>query len=451
MLDQMFTAESFRRIFDIENRKGVDLASIYFPNLEQITNTIRDKAGEIRALRKIKPNMPSEVYESNYSKLKSELSTLKSKKSDLIDIEMENISASASKPDFKLTIQRRDIPNAKSAYSVGETAEAFFVVKQLQYNINRIYGVKQSNRHDLSCQIRDTIISGFPFELVRTDISEFYESIDRKRLYNKLDQDQLLSFSSKKYIKQLLNAYGNLSGSAVGLPRGVGISAYLSELFLRSVDRSIRNLPGLVLYCRYVDDIVAIFARPPGGDEIGIYKDIISNILTTNGLSMNSSKTLEIDYADHTRQNVFEYLGYKYTGAGNNLLIAPSDAKMAKLRQRLDATFKNYAERKCVDSRLAFREIVSRIKFLTGNTRLSNSKSIATIGIYYSNSLVNDLTGIKQLDTTLRNRIRQIKRPALRQKLKKYQFESGFLERRFHKFNSKEIQKIVEAWKHVKA
>ncbi|MGY2049476.1 hypothetical protein [Methylobacterium sp. JK268] len=166
---------------------------------------------------------------------------------------------------------------------------------------------------------------------------------------------------------------------------------------------------------------------------------------------MNSSKTLEIDYADHTRQNVFEYLGYKYTGAGNNLLIAPSDAKMAKLRQRLDATFKNYAERKCVDSRLAFREIVSRIKFLTGNTRLSNSKSIATIGIYYSNSLVNDLTGIKQLDTTLRNRIRQIKRPALRQKLKKYQFESGFLERRFHKFNSKEIQKIVEAWKHVKA
>lgn len=27
MLDQMFTAENFRRIYDAENRKGVDLAT----------------------------------------------------------------------------------------------------------------------------------------------------------------------------------------------------------------------------------------------------------------------------------------------------------------------------------------------------------------------------------------------------------------------------------------
>lgn len=31
MLDQMFRADNFRRIYDAENRKGFDLASRYFP------------------------------------------------------------------------------------------------------------------------------------------------------------------------------------------------------------------------------------------------------------------------------------------------------------------------------------------------------------------------------------------------------------------------------------
>jgi hypothetical protein len=51
LLDQMFTAANFRRIFDSENRKGLDLASRFFPNLASHTFSIKDKVQEIRALR----------------------------------------------------------------------------------------------------------------------------------------------------------------------------------------------------------------------------------------------------------------------------------------------------------------------------------------------------------------------------------------------------------------
>jgi hypothetical protein len=37
LLDQMFTAENFRRIFDTENRKGLDVAGRYFPHLAPMT------------------------------------------------------------------------------------------------------------------------------------------------------------------------------------------------------------------------------------------------------------------------------------------------------------------------------------------------------------------------------------------------------------------------------
>lgn len=445
----MFTAENFRHIFDRENRKGIDLVSRYFSHLNSKTDAIREKVSDIRALRKKKSALPPHKFEEQERKLKTDLSELKADKSAAIDLEMEKLSAAVAKPEFKLQLDQKMGPNAKLVYCVDGSAETFFVGKLLQRNINRIYGVKQANRHDLTCRIRDTINSGFPFELVRTDISSFYESIDRKRLYEKLDQDQLLSSSSKRFVKQILDSYEKLSGRPTGIPRGVGISAYLAELFLRPVDREIKNIQGNVLYCRYVDDIVAIFIRPPTGDAPASYEQSIIEILAANGLKHNANKTTTIDLGVTGGVHHFEYLGYSFAINSNILSIAPSDAKVDKLKKRLEATFEAYSKTSHISSREAFRTLVARVKFLTGNTRLMNSKSSATTGIYYNNPLITDFSKLEQLDTALKKHINTVKRPSLRNKLKTYKFKKGFVERRFHNFNSRELAIIVRAWKHA--
>lgn len=447
MLDQMFTAENFRRIYDAENRKGADLATRYFPTLEPFTLSIRNKVQEIRDLRKSESTFKASDFEARLLTLKSELTALKAVKSSAIDALMDEISHRVLKPSFKIALSQKMGPKGKAVFCIDEEPETFFVIKQIQRNIHHIYGVKQASRHDLVCQLRDMLVSKFPFELVRTDISSFYESIDRKRLLEKLERDQLLSSASKKYIKQVLDSYDLISGKPTGVPRGVGISAYLAELYLRPVDKTIRAIPGLVLYCRFVDDIVAVFARPPAGKSLGSFKQLINETLSDNGLALNEEKTSEFNLAD-TNPKKFEYLGYRFYLKQELFEISPSAAKVMKYRSRMNAAFADYWREKPVNSKKAFRKLVARIKFLTGNTRLSNSKSRAATGIYFNNPLVTDLSSFKLLDGQLKRRIGELKRSSLQKKIRKLMFTTGFEQRRYHNFSTHELQMIVRAWKH---
>lgn len=448
MLDQMFTAENFRRIYDAENRKGLDLASRYFPTLEPLTLAVREKVKAIRDHRAIEATMAADVFEARLITLKTELAALKADKSAAVDALMDDISQKVLKPSFKIDLSEKIGPKGKSVFCIDAEPETFFVVKQLQRNIQRIYGVKPANRHDLVCQLRDMLGGSFPFELVRTDISSFYESIDRKRLVEKLDSDQLLSPASKKYIKQVLDSYGAISGTAIGVPRGVGISAYLAELYLRPIDKAIRAIPGIVLYCRFVDDIVAVFARSPAGMNLGSFKDRIIAIFGDNALEHNPEKTCEFFFADNNPA-IFEYLGYRFNLSGGKCEIGPSAAKVAKYHVRMNAAFEAYWKLRPISPRAAYRELVARIKFLTGNTRLSNSKSQAATGIYYNNSIATDLSSFAQLDKELKVLIKTLKSSSLQKKLKKLKFTTGFVQRRYHNFSTLELQMIVRAWQHV--
>ena len=447
MLDQMFTAENFRRIYDAENRKGVDLASLYFPTLDPFTIAVREKVQDIRDFRKTEATMTADAFEAQLLELKAVLAELKTAKSSAVDALMDGICQKVLKASFKIDLSQKIGPKGKAVFCIDAEPETFFVIKQLQRNIHRIYGVKQANRHDLVCQLRDMLGSKFPFELVRTDISSFYESIDRKRLVEKLDRDQLLSPASKKYIKQVLDSYGAISGTPTGIPRGVGISAYLAELYLRPVDKAVREIPGLVLYCRFVDDIVAVFARPPAGKSLGSFKELIIAIFGDNGLAHNATKTSEFKLAE-TGPTKFEYLGYRFHLKPGQFEISPSAAKVAKYRARMNAAFAEYWREKPVNPKGAFRKLVGRVKFLTGNTRLSNSKSRAATGIYFNNSIATDLSSFELLDKRLKTRIAELKRTSLQRQLRKLKFTTGFQQRRYHNFSTRELQMIVRAWKH---
>ncbi len=447
MFDQMFTTENFRRIYDAENRKGVDLATRYFPTLEPFTLAVHDKVQDIRDLRKVEATLKADDFEAKLLTLKAKLVTLKAAKSSAIDALMDDICQKVIKPSFKIGLSQKTGPGGKPVFCIDAEPETFFVIKQLQRNIHRIYGVKQANRHDLVCQLRDMLGSKFPFELVRSDISSFYESIDRQRLVEKLDRDQLLSPASKKYIKQVLDSYGEISSTKKGVPRGVGISAYLAELYLRPVDKAIRAIPGLVLYCRFVDDIVAVFARPPAGKNLGSFKELIINIFAKNGLKHNAGKTSAFKLAAADPKK-FKYLGYRFAVKPEGVEISPSAAKVMKYRARMNAAFADYWREKPVRPKSAFRKLVGRVKFLTGNTRLSNSKSCAATGIYFNNSIVTELSSFKLLDKQLKRRIEELKRTSLQKQLKNLTFTTGFEQRRYHNFSTRELQMIVRVWKH---
>ena len=104
MLDQMFTAENFRRIYDAENRKGFDLASRYFPSLEPLTVVVRDKVQGIRDHRAKQSTMAADVFETTLLGLKIELTAAKAEKSAAIDALMYEISQKVLNPTFKIEL-----------------------------------------------------------------------------------------------------------------------------------------------------------------------------------------------------------------------------------------------------------------------------------------------------------------------------------------------------------
>ncbi len=377
--------------------------------------------------------------------LLAERSALKDAKDGSIDTILDDLSTEIRSTSFRLSLTAHPGPKNKTVYQIAENAKAFFINKMLQRNINRLYKVKQSDRARIVSGVRDAISNSFPLEIVRTDIDTFYESVNRSVISQKLDEDHLLSLSSKRYIRQILEEYGRLSGRLQGIPRGVGVSAYLAELYLRPVDAGIRAIPGLIFYGRYVDDIIAIFAPPPTGRPAS-YLTEVAKVIQGHGLLTNLEKTRHFDAPGSPAR--FEYLGYRFVRENGSCKITPSASKVWKYRNRINLSFRAYDKNVHNNPRVAHRELVSRVKFLTGNTRLSNSKSHAVTGIYYNNAAANDLYILGLLDQYLHRKIGSLASPQLRSRLMPMSFSRGFNNRRFHKFTAKQIANIVKVWKH---
>ncbi len=446
MLNQTFTADNFRKIFDDENRRGVNLEAEFFPEVEKVTKEIQKCKADDREIRKKKGSLLPDEYQKQRSELNEKKQQLKKTKEELLTKELERISSEIAAGTIGITLKPVTIPGGKTAYTVARNPVSYFAIKQVQSNLNRVYGVKQSNRFEIISQLRNILGDPFPKYVIRTDVTDFYESIRQEDLLKKIDADGLLALPSRKIISQILKRYSSLPSSPTGIPRGIGISAYLAELYMRKFDDAIKAHSEVIYYPRYVDDMVVIFAPRPNS-SINRLLPFVSRQAAQLGLKLNPTKTSKHNL-DKPRERKLEYLGYQFTFGKNPIRIGLGDKTKQKYKDRIKRSFDAYLKRAQFDQKRARRLLVKRIEFLTGNTRLLNSKHHVMIGIFYSNSLLSNSDELKALDDCLKTQTNLIKSPSLRKRLGKFSFQDGFSQRRYHAFNVREMSQIVGLWKH---
>jgi hypothetical protein len=446
MLNQSFSPENFRWIFDYENRRGVYLEGKFFPDIAEVTESIKQCMATIRGLRKKKRVWLPEYYELQKSILNEEKINLFKKKEGLLTKELETISAEAGSSGYSITVRSVPIPGGKMAYATDNSPTSYFVIKQLQSNIRQLYKVKQSSRHEIICQLREMLGDPFPKLVIRTDIEDFYESIPQSQLLVKLEQDAMLASPSRRVLRQILAAYSDLTGKLTGIPRGIGISAYLSELYIRRFDEAIRAHDSVIYYARYVDDIVIIFSLRPNS-SISRFLPFVKKQAAVLGLSLNKDKTSR-HVLKNRRACLFEYLGYKIGFGDGPVVLNLSDKRKTKYKNRIKRSFDAYRKQSRFDEKRARRILIKRVAFLTGNTRLLNNKDNIMVGTYFSNCLLTNAKDFQSLDESLKARIRAIGPVSLRRVLGQYSFEQGFLQRQYHEFTTKELEYIVRLWKH---
>lgn len=441
MLDQSFSAKNFKIIFDISNRNGLFVEDkLSLTSIRAYTDDIK-KYG---TLAKQKRKSGDHKLATFFNEVKD---SVREDRNLEINQVLAEISSNIAKKDFKINLKPIRISGGKDLYTVDNISEYFFAINQVQHNVSRLFDVKQSNRNSIVQQLISLLSDKFPKAVVRTDISSFYESIDHATIFKNVNQDNLLSPKSRKIINQILRSYKDLSGSDKGVPRGIGVSAYLSELFMRRIDRLIRAIPGVIYYARFVDDIVVIFIPNPNEQPRDFLYEVKKTIEGHSTVLTNPAKTFQKNIFDAASYN-FEFLGYEFTVKEGTVKTKLTTRKLEKIETRLDTAFKDYINLSVIDEKSARKILVSRIRFLTGNTRLANNKSKILIGIYYSNSYLTEIGQIKHLDNLLKKytntRLTSI---SLKRRLSKYSFIDGFKNHRFSSFSGKQLREIMKIWK----
>ncbi|MBI47047.1 MAG: hypothetical protein CMG91_06240 [Marinobacter sp.] len=447
MFDQSFTPKNLTRIYHSENKKGVNIAGLFFPEIIDEYENIKRTRRLIRQLfrnRKLygKPN-----FEKRLSKLYELRARYKTQKNEVIEQRLEAVSKTINSRKFSFNIEKLAYQkNNKDVFVTKNDAASFFAEKQIQKNIKYTYSVKQADRDLIVPQLRSILQDDFPKFVIKTDIESFYETIDRDLLIAKLNENPILSLSTRKLIARLLREYEKISGHKKGIPRGVGISAYLSELYLKEFDQKIENLDNLIYYARYVDDIVVVIAPKPD-EKIEDYFKKLSEFIGNDKLKLKREKSDWFCYPGEKQMIQFDYLGYNFDKHGGRFGLGISKKKKKKYEDRVLSSIEKYAKQSIKQPRKAKKELLLRIKFLTSNTALSNNKGNAIIGIYNSNKWATDLKFLTSLDSFLVGKSNLIKNPYVKKKVQKFSFSHGYKARTFCRFTPSQFETIVKLWK----
>ena len=455
-MNQSFCSENFSHIFYSENRKGNNLEAWFgiFSPLREITN-------DLVVIRK---NFKSGKYSTIGEKDDANEKKAKLKKDKyelLLKILTDEVECKINQDIFKKILITTKQIKGKTAYVVNtDLPEVYFLFKQLYKNLQSVFQVVTSNRNLIVNQVVNVLNNDFPKYIIRADIKEFFESIPHDKLRKIVNCNTELSPLSKKIIYFILSKYKEITRSEKGIPRGVGVSAFLSEVYMKCIDDYIKSMPNLTYYARYVDDMILVFTPKTKHDAFSNIFNILQSKVNEFGLMLHvdNNKKLEIDQYSIGKKSMyaFDFLGYRLLICNGNVRIDLSKNKIEKYKIKIvnaincfnlsleHNNYKNYAN---------YQLLINRLKFLTGNTKLNGNKSNTMIGIYCSNHLLSDSNSLAPLDKFLEAKIKTISVGTrskivtdIQTELNLFKFTDGFDKKSFCKFSKSQLTNIMKVF-----
>lgn len=401
-------------------------------------------------------------HKTNASKHKIEYE--KTAREILTRIEEGSVFVDATK---RFTLNRKEISSYKSEHAA---VTSRLIIRNLKLNAR----LRLPNRSEIVASLISSLRDGTSYKVYRFDIVSFYESIDRARLYNLLEKNSLCSHKTLGLIKRLFETFHN--DGIKGLPRGLDISAYLSEIYLMGFDEKIKKLSHVSFYARFVDDIIIITNHISDENITPQVKSILSPELTLhdeNEYRKHSHIFLEKsgEYSPVTAiHQTLNYLGYEFKifnyystnsefRAKRKIEIDISNNKVTKIKSRISSSLLSYCSSRKTES--DYKLLLKRVKALTGNYEIHASGTNIKIktGIYYNYHHKTQKTrcALEELDNSFKRALFSTNHPLfnkishainLKQKreLSKFSFFNGFHDKIYYSFSYQELNEIRKNW-----
>lgn len=136
------------------------------------------------------------------------------------------------------------------------------------------------------------------FHYLKTDIHQFYNRINRIRLYdlilNEISSEQeicriIKSFLENKYINDFEGKEIEIDPPSEGIPQGPAFSAFFANIYLNELDHLLEKK--CFDYVRYVDDMVLLCRNK---NDLESVKKYLSTYLGSINLKLNIEKTTDL-------------------------------------------------------------------------------------------------------------------------------------------------------------
>lgn len=363
------------------------------------------------------------------------------KQSNPIDIQLIIENNKFIEQPFQLStkINNKDVFIAKSK-------EYEIILSLCKDELEKVFNVRVSNRNTSIANLKTILQDRLSKKAYKLDIKGFYENINCVELSNIIKNNPYLDFKTKSYIVSFL------SWCTQGLPRGLSISAILSEIFLQKFDTDLLLRDEVLFFVRYVDDMVIITTETQNTSNfMGKLSDILPNTL-----EFNQDKKAEI-LLDENNESEFDFLGYKFQirNCWNNknndfkkefrkVRLGIADKKVKKIKTRLVKSFLDYKRN------TDFPLLNKRILFLTKNYIIQKNGRKVKSGIYYNYSLIDDAESLLILDDLDKFLRLQINLSTLNRedkfKLYRARFKTGFEKKQIVSFSLFDLKQIKRYW-----
>lgn len=375
---------------------------------------------------------------------------------------LEQISDEIHHSGFAFKDQCRVSSRGEYIYQTTNRTDTF-ALRKLSDNLSRLHDAKQASRSQIIDQVVSLLNETGPYFVIKLDIKKFYNNINCKTVIDAINRDPRPSYNTKRVLELLTQTPAFTENG--GLPRGLGVSATLSEIALKQFDKLITRVTGVYYYARYVDDMILFSYENPEK----VVADIKALLPTPLELNPEKEKIVHHNgkvFSCSSGPPEFDYLGYTFVGrmvekVGTDIqpriTIKIAEKKLKKMKTKVMLCLHDLIKNKDVAL------CALRLKFLTANVAM---KSSAKHGQLYSGIFFNypkaDVGPVSQqlsaLDTFTRKAIFSKSggfgaglNLALahtdRVKLARYSFLKGYQGKLKYDFGREKLINIARCWK----
>ena len=479
-----YNYDSLNDAFNAVNRKGKMQKRYLSPQYLDAAQEYREMRKELNEILRKKKTERTEEETNQIDQLKQLMKDNAQKQKDLLQMHLSEVSSKILSSSFRFTLTPDDSEYPqKPVYSIGSTAEEFFAMQVLCWNVKKLFKISMSSRDEILSQLKMLLKEDKSrYYIIRTDVRNCFESIPHDKLFEYLEGNNLLDVKIKSLLRGLIqkefenkNLRPVITTPETGIPRGCAISSLLSEFYLSKIDEKIRyKLPGIVFMARYVDDIIIVI-HPDLDDEyqwsLDKYIDVLTNTYIEYGLTIHTptdgTDKCYIYDSDDKKSLKFDLLGYTIRSVKGKKemqgFFSLSKNKMDRMRNRITKTFEKFDDLLNTASYdVAANYLFDALHVLTCNINLYNAKRGVKVGIFYSNQLLDNEEGLEGLDKYLGYKCNRIslngkaavdptKQPqieaALKKQLKQVSFIKGFEKpHKRYKIKKNRLQMIKQSW-----